>query len=130
VTAAYIEANAQSVDDVIGAPIEEPVNGVENMMYMSWQSTNDGPYPPVAMLSGLTSSRLFLNASSTARSCRPRIGHRADLHCRLLACFRGCFFLRWRVPVTLEPRKHGTQPWARAFMMIRALTRAAFDLRI
>ncbi len=44
VTASYPGANAQVVADTIAAPIEEQVNGVEGMMYMSSQSTNDGTY--------------------------------------------------------------------------------------
>src|SRR5947199_7332199 len=44
VTAAYPGANAQVVADTVAAPIEEQVNGVEGMMYMSSQSTNDGGY--------------------------------------------------------------------------------------
>jgi multidrug efflux pump len=44
VTASYPGANAQVVANTIAAPIEEQVNGVENMMYMSSQSTNDGNY--------------------------------------------------------------------------------------
>jgi multidrug efflux pump len=44
VTAVYPGANASVVADTIGAPIEEQVNGVENMMYMSSQSGNDGSY--------------------------------------------------------------------------------------
>jgi multidrug efflux pump len=44
VTASYPGANAQVVADTIAAPIEEQVNGVEGMMYMSSQSTNDGNY--------------------------------------------------------------------------------------
>src|SRR5665213_1731433 len=44
VTANYPGADAQEVADTIGAPIEESVNGVENMMYMSSQSTNNGQY--------------------------------------------------------------------------------------
>ncbi len=44
VTATYPGADAQEVADTIGAPIEESVNGVENMMYMSSQSTNNGQY--------------------------------------------------------------------------------------
>src|SRR6516162_11126434 len=44
VTAAYPGANAEVVANVIAAPIEQQVNGVENMMYMSSQSTNDGSY--------------------------------------------------------------------------------------
>lgn len=44
VSASYPGANANVVADVIAAPIEQQVNGVENMMYMSSQSTNDGNY--------------------------------------------------------------------------------------
>src|SRR5436305_9205275 len=44
VSASYPGANAQVVADTIGAPIEQQVNGVENMLYMSSQSTNDGNY--------------------------------------------------------------------------------------
>jgi hydrophobe/amphiphile efflux-1 (HAE1) family protein len=44
VTALYPGANANTVQDTIAAPIEEQVNGVEGMMYMSSQSTNDGAY--------------------------------------------------------------------------------------
>jgi multidrug efflux pump len=42
VTASYPGANAQVVADTVAAPIEEEVNGVENMLYMSSQCTNDG----------------------------------------------------------------------------------------
>jgi multidrug efflux pump subunit AcrB len=44
VTAYYPGANAQVVADTVAAPIEQQVNGVENMMYMSSQCTNDGMY--------------------------------------------------------------------------------------
>src|SRR6059058_263365 len=44
VTASYPGANSQTVRDTVGAPIEEQVSGVENMMYMSSQATNDGNY--------------------------------------------------------------------------------------
>src|SRR3954471_3852950 len=40
----YPGANARVVADTVAAPIEERVNGVENMMYMSSQCTNDGMY--------------------------------------------------------------------------------------
>src|SRR5438552_6232536 len=44
VTAFYPGANATTVRDTVAAPIEEQVSGVEGMMYMSSQSTNDGAY--------------------------------------------------------------------------------------
>src|ERR1700744_444302 len=44
VTASYPGANAQVVADTVAAPIEQQVNGVEGMMYMSSQCTNDGTY--------------------------------------------------------------------------------------
>ncbi len=44
VTASYPGASAQVVADVVAAPIEQQVNGVERMLYMSSQCTNDGNY--------------------------------------------------------------------------------------
>ena len=44
VTASYPGANAVVVADSVAAPIEQQVNGVEGMMYMSSQCTNDGSY--------------------------------------------------------------------------------------
>ena len=44
VSAYYPGANAKTVADTVAAPIEKQVNGVENMMYMSSQCTNDGTY--------------------------------------------------------------------------------------
>ena len=44
VSAVYPGANAQVVADTIAAPIEQQVNGVEDMMYMSSTCANDGTY--------------------------------------------------------------------------------------
>lgn len=44
VSASYPGADAQTVADVIGVPIEEQINGVEDMVYMSSSSTSDGSY--------------------------------------------------------------------------------------
>src|SRR5438105_4763125 len=40
----YPGANAQDVADSVAAPIEQQVNGVEDMLYMVSQSNNDGSY--------------------------------------------------------------------------------------
>ncbi len=42
VTANYPGADARIVAETVATPIEQQVNGVENMLYMSSQSTNDG----------------------------------------------------------------------------------------
>ena len=44
VACSYPGANAQVVADSVAAPIEQQVNGVEHMLYMSSQCTNDGVY--------------------------------------------------------------------------------------
>jgi multidrug efflux pump subunit AcrB len=44
VTCTYPGASAQDVADAVAAPIEQQVNGVEGMMYMSSQCANDGSY--------------------------------------------------------------------------------------
>jgi multidrug efflux pump len=40
----YPGASAQTVAETVAAPIEQQVNGVERMLYMSSQSSNDGSY--------------------------------------------------------------------------------------
>src|SRR5881397_1184843 len=44
VAISYPGASAKTVADTVAAPIEQQVNGVEGMLYMSSQSGNDGSY--------------------------------------------------------------------------------------
>ncbi len=44
VSATFPGANSTTVAETVGAPLEQQVNGVEGMLYMSAQSTNDGTY--------------------------------------------------------------------------------------
>lgn len=44
VSANYAGASAEVVEMTVGAPIEEAINGVEDMIYMSSRSANDGSY--------------------------------------------------------------------------------------
>src|SRR5215831_20817442 len=44
VTIQYPGASAQVVADTVAAPIEQQVNGVQGMLYMSSQMGNDGSY--------------------------------------------------------------------------------------
>src|SRR5215204_4012225 len=42
VNAVYIGANAQEVETAVTTPLEQAINGVEGMLYMSSSSTNSG----------------------------------------------------------------------------------------
>lgn len=44
VMASYPGADAETVAETVGAPIEQQINGVEGMMYMSSTSSSDGSY--------------------------------------------------------------------------------------
>ena len=63
VSACYPGADAKVVADTVAAPIEQQVNGVENMMYMSSQCNNDGSYS-LTVTFNLGVSNVFNSVSS------------------------------------------------------------------
>jgi multidrug efflux pump len=44
ISTSYVGANAETVEQAVAAPIEQQVNGIENLLYMQSQSGNDGSY--------------------------------------------------------------------------------------
>ncbi len=83
VTASYPGANCLTVRDTVAAPIEEQVSGVEGMMYMSSQCTNDGSYTLTVTFSLGTSSDvaqvLVQNRVSLATPVIPAIVQREGI---------------------------------------------------
>jgi multidrug efflux pump len=58
VTAFYPGANAKTVRDTVAAPIEAQVSGVEGMVYMMSQCTNDGAYKLTVTFKASSDSRM------------------------------------------------------------------------
>ncbi|HEV7226570.1 MAG TPA: multidrug efflux RND transporter permease subunit [Pirellulales bacterium] len=83
VTAFYPGANAETVRDTVAAPIEQQVSGVENMMYMSSQCTNDGMYSlTIAFKLGMSSDMaqvLVQNRVSLAQPVIPPLVQREGI---------------------------------------------------
>ena len=77
VTATYPGADPQTLADTVATPIEEQVNGVENMLYMNSQSAGDG-----TMTLTIT-FKLGTNPRPRARSwCRTASTRRHAAACR------------------------------------------------
>ncbi|MBY0522526.1 MAG: efflux RND transporter permease subunit [Gemmataceae bacterium] len=83
VSAYYPGANAEVVADTVAAPIEQAVNGVEGMMYMSSQCTNDGNYTLTVTFqpgSDLNISQVLVqNRESLAESILPDLVKRRGI---------------------------------------------------
>lgn len=77
VTATYPGASAQTVAETLAIPIEQEVNGVEDMLYMYSQATSDGSLNlTVTFKVALTSTRLRCWCRTAwrwpRRACRSR----------------------------------------------------------
>ena len=86
VSASYPGANALTLRDTVGAPIEEQVSGVEGMIYMSSQCTNDGAYTLTVTFAMGTDSDiaqvLVQNRVSLAQPVIPALVQREGINVR------------------------------------------------
>ncbi len=74
VTATYPGANANVLTDSVGAPIEDQVNGVEDMLYMSSSSTNNGTYTlTVTFAAGTDPAIAQVNVQNRVAMATPRL---------------------------------------------------------
>ncbi len=64
VTAQFPGANPRTIAETVATPIEEQINGVENMLYMSSQSTSDG------LMTLTITFKLGTNPDLASSSCR------------------------------------------------------------
>ena len=74
VSASYPGANATVMTDSVGAPIEEQVNGVEGMMYMSSSSSDNGTYSlTVTFEAGTDPAMAQVNVQNRVALATPRL---------------------------------------------------------
>ncbi|MEJ2016105.1 MAG: efflux RND transporter permease subunit [Limibacillus sp.] len=74
VTTSYPGANAQTVEETVAAVIEAEVNGVEDMIYMSSKSANDGSYSLAVTFSvGTDSDQAQINVQNRVALATPRL---------------------------------------------------------
>lgn len=74
VTASYPGANASVLEESVGAPIEDQVNGVEDMLYMSSSSTNNGTYSlTVTFAVGTDPALAQVNVQNRVALATPRL---------------------------------------------------------
>ena len=74
VTAKYPGANAQVVEETVAAVIEAEVNGVEDMIYMSSKSSNDGSYTlTVTFEVGTNGDLAQINVQNRVSLATPRL---------------------------------------------------------
>ena len=74
VTASYSGASAEVVEQTVAAPIEAEVNGVDDMIYMSSSSTNDGGYTlSVSFAVGTDPDLAAINVQNRVALAAPRL---------------------------------------------------------
>jgi HAE1 family hydrophobic/amphiphilic exporter-1 len=74
VSTTYPGANAEVVKDTVASPIEEQVNGVENMLYMESSSSNDGSYSlTVTFAVGSNSDIDQVNVQNRVQLAQPQL---------------------------------------------------------
>ncbi len=74
ITANYPGANAETLAETVAAPIEEAVNGVENMLYMSSSSTGDGVAQiTVTFAQGVDADQAQVLVQNRVASAEPRL---------------------------------------------------------
>jgi multidrug efflux pump len=84
VRAQYPGANPKVIAETVAAPLEEQINGVENMLYMSSQNTSDGAlmltvtFKPSAPTSSRPKRRCRTASSARCRACRKRCARSAS----------------------------------------------------
>ena len=74
VTATYPGANAETLAETVAAPLEEAINGVENMLYMSSSSTADGAVSiTVTFAQGVDADQAQVLVQNRVASAEPRL---------------------------------------------------------
>ena len=74
VTAVYPGASAEVVAATVATPIEEAINGVEDMLYMSSSSTNNGTYSlTVTFAPGTDPAIAQVNVQNRVSMATPRL---------------------------------------------------------